>query len=113
MGETIPHHLQGLSSDAKAVAGGHFGFMKTGGASYLKFNTPRRITGRTKDALVELEEAGVIRHEAVGTPWVYAPLMDRRPFARWLMENPDAGKFPAVSEAQSDPSPRREGRTEP
>lgn len=93
----IPAHLRGLSSDAKAIAGGHFGFMRPGHGT-LTFRTPSRITDRTKAGLAELEAAGVCtaQTEASGA-LIYTSIIDCRPFAGWLMRHPEAGKFSTVN----------------
>ncbi len=102
---TIPTHLRGLSADAKAVAGGHFGMMQPGKGT-LTFNTPTRITARAKDALVELTEAGVCKHEvSAAGAWIYTPLIHCGCFRRWLGANQHAGRFPTVTKDGTVPAP--------
>lgn len=92
----IPDHLSGLSDDAKAVAGGHFGLMRPHDGT-LTFQTPGRITDRAQAALAELVQAGVctVRTERSGA-LVYTPAIECRCFMAWLGRNPKAGRFPTV-----------------
>ncbi|ACL58509.1 hypothetical protein [Methylobacterium nodulans] len=101
-GERIPAHLSGLSDDAKAVAGGHFGFMQPGKGT-LTFKTPSRMTERGKAALDELVAAGVCTVEPFNQldGLVYRPVINCRPFARWLMRNEAAGRFAMVKSDSS------------
>jgi hypothetical protein len=101
MSTKIPKRLSGLSDDAKAVAGGQFGFMRPGHGT-LTFHTPSRMTERGKVALDELVAAGVCTVEPFNRYGgiVYRPTIDCMPFARWLGSNHDKGRFSMV-----EPSP--------
>ena len=102
---TIPTHLQTLSDDAKAIAGGHFGLLMQPGKGSLTFSTPHRLTARAKDALVELTEAGVCKHEVLADgAWRYSPLINCGCFARWLGANQHVGRFPTVMKDGSVPA---------
>lgn len=91
--------LTKLSDDAKAVAAGHFGLMSR--KSSLTFHTPSRITERGRAALDELVQAGVCSVEPFNRfgGLVYRPLVDCKPFARWMMANTEKGRF-SMTEAR-------------
>jgi hypothetical protein len=85
-----------LSDDARAVAGGAFGYMRPGKGE-LNFRTPARIHPRMKSALDELTAAGVLNFEDLGREgYRYTPRVDCRGFAAWLMANQSKGKIPFV-----------------
>lgn len=103
-------NLDGLSDDAKAVAGAMFGMMKPNSAnSGLAFGTPSRITKRANAALTELVNADVIALtiRARDGSWEFKPKVSCYLAFMWLHDLVQAGdaeriSFPMVHDRNPD-----------
>ncbi len=111
--QPIWDEFQGLSDDAKCVAGGTFGMMQPGKGT-VTFHTPSRITPRGKAALDELVEAGVLSCETFNRfgGLVYKPMVLCWPFHLWLGANREKGNFALVSGAKPGDKITMEGPKE-
>ena len=84
-----------LSDDAKAVAGGWFGFMRPGAGRVTCHMRETKPTARAQAAIDELVAAGIVKVSKFNRygGLVYEPLKDCTEYRRWLAKHPESGKF--------------------